>query len=169
MTEKKIIIKGTNNRRQIKHLLGNKTDSQKKNVLPIEDKYFDENEQLNIIDNMYSFLDMYIQNEIKAKISSYKQQDKTKGVYSIDSFISYERIISLLQENKCKCIYCKENMLIFYKNKNNNKQWTLDRIDNAQGHNFDNVTCSCLHCNIQKRDRDHEKFLYTKSLKIHKI
>lgn len=169
MSEKKIVIQGMNNRRQINNLIKPKSVQQKKNIIPIEDIYYEAGEQLNIIKNIYSSLSIHIESEIKSKISSYKQQDKHKNVYDENKFIPYEKIISLLEENNCKCFYCGIQLLIFYKHKNDKNQWTLDRIDNNIGHNSDNVVCSCLKCNIQKRDRSHEKFMFTKNLKIQKI
>ena len=55
------------------------------------------------------------------------------------------------------------------KNKRDKKQWTLDRIDNSIGHNTNNLVISCLECNIQKRDRNHEQFLFSKNMKIDKL
>ena len=46
------------------------------------------------------------------------------------------------------------------------KQWTLDRIDNTMGHNTNNVLISCLACNLKRRNRTVEKFLFTKQLTI---
>jgi hypothetical protein len=47
-----------------------------------------------------------------------------------------------------------------------NKQWTLDRIDNNLGHNEDNVVIACLECNLKRRRTNQSKFLFTKQLKI---
>ena len=47
-----------------------------------------------------------------------------------------------------------------------NYQWTLDRIDNDQGHNIDNILISCLECNLKRRCRSKDKFLMGKQLKI---
>ena len=46
--------------------------------------------------------------------------------------------------------------------------WTLDRIDNDLSHTNNNTCISCLKCNLQKRRRSHEKFKFTKQLKIEK-
>ena len=46
------------------------------------------------------------------------------------------------------------------------KQWTLDRIDNDQGHTYDNVVIACLECNLQRRRTNSDKFLFTKQMKI---
>ncbi len=167
--EKKIIIEGKNNRYQINKLLKINKEQEKKNTDDIEDKYYDSNEQMNIINGIYKPIDSYLENTIKMKINGYKQQDKLKCIFEEDKFIQYTEVISLLKENSCKCFYCKVPLLIFYKVKNDGDQWTLDRIDNSQGHNTGNVVTSCLDCNIQKKDKNHDKFLYSKNLTIKKL
>ena len=47
-------------------------------------------------------------------------------------------------------------------------QWTLDRIDNDDNHNKDNVVIACLDCNLKRRRRDADKFYFTKNLTIKK-
>ena len=47
-------------------------------------------------------------------------------------------------------------------------QWTLDRIDNYMGHNYNNVLISCLKCNLQRGNINKDKFLFTKEMVIHK-
>ena len=46
------------------------------------------------------------------------------------------------------------------------KQWSLDRIDNNIGHNVGNLVIACLECNLKRRRRTDEKFLFTKQLNI---
>jgi hypothetical protein len=46
------------------------------------------------------------------------------------------------------------------------KQWSVDRIDNDKGHNIDNFHLACLDCNLKRRRRTDEKFLFTKQLNI---
>ncbi len=46
------------------------------------------------------------------------------------------------------------------------KQWTLDRINNNEGHNHDNVVISCLDCNIKRGDMDSERFKKGKEIRI---
>jgi hypothetical protein len=45
-------------------------------------------------------------------------------------------------------------------------QWSVDRIDNDFGHNIDNFHLACLECNLKRRRRTDEKFLFTKQLNI---
>ena len=102
------------------------------------------------------------------KITSYKTQDISKKNYNESLLISLSEAIEKLVCSKLKCHYCKESVLLFYKNVRDSKQWTLDRIDNDLCHSNENTLISCLHCNLQRRTRDMEKFLFTKQLKIKK-
>ena len=53
-----------------------------------------------------------------------------------------------------------------YDNVREKKQWTLDRLDNDQGHNRDNIVISCLDCNLKKRTMDDNKFKFSKQMRI---
>jgi hypothetical protein len=44
----------------------------------------------------------------------------------------------------------------------------LDRINNDLGHNNDNVVISCLECNLKRRKKSKDSFLFTKQLKINR-
>jgi 5-methylcytosine-specific restriction endonuclease McrA len=68
--------------------------------------------------------------------------------------------------SKLKCFYCKETCHLLYQNIFEKKQWTLDRINNNQGHNTDNVVIACLECNIKRGDMDSERFKRGKEIKI---
>ena len=83
-------------------------------------------------------------------------------------FITFEKTISLLLSTNCKCYYCNNVMYLLYKEKNDKRQWTLDRINNNEGHNINNVVSSCLDCNIQKKTRNHDDFYFTKNIVIQK-
>ena len=58
--------------------------------------------------------------------------------------------------------------MILYQQVRDEKQWTLDRIDNDIGHYYDNVVICSLKCNLQRRVQDKEKFLLTKNFKVFK-
>ena len=45
-------------------------------------------------------------------------------------------------------------------------QWSVDRINNDLGHNIGNFHLACLECNLKRRRRTDEKFLFTKQLNI---
>jgi len=102
-------------------------------------------------------------NSISKKLTGYKNQDKKRG-WVPD--IKLEDIIELLKTNLCH--YCKNKVLVEYETKLHPMQWTLDRINNDLPHNKDNVVLSCLKCNLEKRKKSVEHFLFTKK-KIIKI
>ena len=109
-----------------------------------------------------------LKREIEKKINSYKSQDISKKIYNELILISLSDTIEKLVCSKLRCHYCKENVLLLYKNVREPKQWTLDRIYNDLCHSNENTLIACLHCNLQRRTRDMEKFLFTKQLKIKK-
>ena len=59
--------------------------------------------------------------------------------------------------------------MLFYKESKQPNQWTLDRIDNSMGHNYNNLVIACLECNLKRRNIDLNKFLYTKQLSITRL
>ena len=102
-------------------------------------------------------------NNISKKLTGYKSQDKKRGW---TSDIEMNDVLELL---KIKfCCYCKEEVLVFYETKLHPMQWTLDRINNDLPHNKDNVVLSCLKCNLERRKKTTEHFLFTKTLIIKK-
>ena len=54
--------------------------------------------------------------EVIKKQSSYKQQDKKKGVYDENNFITCEKIYEMLVKNLLTCEYCLSNVNIIYEN-----------------------------------------------------
>ena len=138
---------------------------------------FENRFQIEIINKLYLNLDLnnsefeYKKNllrELDKKIISYKCQDVNKNKYK-DNNITQEQTIEKLVISKLKCYYCKCNMKLFYKKVRDMEQWTLDRIDNNLPHQDDNVIVSCLKCNLQRRQQNKDKFLFTKQLKIIKM
>ena len=107
--------------------------------------------------------------EINNKIYNYKQQDLLKKCYDQSYFIDFDNILQLLISSKLLCHYCKQNIFLFYKNSHQSNQWTLDRINNDYGHNYNNCVISCLKCNIQRKIMDKDRFLYSKQMNIKKI
>ena len=75
----------------------------------------------------------------------------------LDSEILISETIKKLIDCSMNCHYCKDTCLIMYNKVRDNKQWTLDRLDNDIGHFTDNVVISCLSCNLKKR-RMNEKW-----------
>jgi hypothetical protein len=139
--------------------------------------------QINILNYIYSSLtknderttnnekicDKYINifiNNLKNKISSYKQQDILKKKLDSNNFINFENIIYLLYESQLKCCYCHKEIYILYKQVREMSQWTLDRIDNNTGHNSGNLVISCLKCNLKRRRINKNSFMLTKNMTI---
>jgi len=139
----------------------------------LDDVYLEHKNQLNMINNYYltetSEKDNLLKREIQKKINSYKSQDINKELYDELLLISLNDVIEKLVASKLKCYYCSCNLLILYKDVRAQNQWTLDRMENDKCHSTDNTIISCLKCNLQRRTRDMNKFLFTKKLKINKI
>jgi hypothetical protein len=114
--------------------------------------------------NDLSSISKLVRNEINKKISGYKNQDKEKNLYDIETFIDFSYIINRMIYSQLKCYYCKENMKIIYENIRDPKQWTVERIDNKYGHNKGNIEIACLICNLRRRTIYHERYILTKQL-----
>jgi hypothetical protein len=99
-------------------------------------------------------------------LSSYKQQDILKKILNEDKLVTFNKTIDLLVDSQLKCHYCNEFMNVVYEIVRMNKQWSLDRIDNNQGHNDGNLVISCLACNLKRRRVNKDDFFMTKNMKI---
>jgi len=110
-----------------------------------------------------------IKKQISSKLNNYKQQDVIKKVYDERKLINLEQVICKLQESGLKCLYCKEEIYLLYKLVREMKQWTLDRIDNDIGHFHNNVVISCLDCNLKRRKKSSNAFLFTKQMNIVRV
>jgi len=111
---------------------------------------------------------LIIQN-INQKISGYKHQDEIKKIYDEAKFIDFKYVIKLLIDSALICYYCKNETKLFYEMVREPCQWSLDRIDNKYGHNCENLFVSCLSCNLRRKTMYHERFAFTKQMKIDKI
>jgi len=176
-SSKKINIIGTNNRYMMKKVTHTNTiphqrkESKKWNL---SDEMYTHNNQLLALKNICNSLNEHTKNEydelivkqINKKISGYKQQDILKKVYNEEKFICLKNIIDNMIETELKCRYCIIEMLVLYDLTRESNQWTVDRVDNNLGHNIDNYYLSCLDCNLKKKRKSDEKFLFTKQLNI---
>jgi len=175
---KKINIVGTANRYKIKNLTNKSYDKESKKRVETEKWTFSEehykySNQINmlkdIFNNNFTHVDevskIAIQ-QINKKINGYKQQDVIKKVFDKDKFLTFESIITKMIECQLKCRYCKNEMNILYDIAREITQWSVDRIDNDEGHYIDNFHLACLDCNLKRRRRSDEKFLFTKQLNI---
>ena len=180
MTEdsKKINILGINNKYQINKLINNNSKKDSKIRVHAEKwtfsnekyEYLSQLKMINdISNNNYNFIDdvskIAIQ-EINKKIYGYKQQDKLKKLFVEINFLTFESIINNMINCKLKCRYCIKEMNVLYDISREMTQWSVDRINNDVGHNIDNFHLACLDCNLKRRKRTDEKFLFTKQLNI---
>lgn len=182
---KKIIITGTANQQLIKKYRYEKKlvesncfeGELKKRVQTEKWKFSPDNyvylKQIHMIkdisNNNFNFNDdvskIAIQ-EINKKIYSYKQQDMLKNRYDEKNFLTFESVINKMIECELKCRYCKKEIYVLYDIVREMAQWSVDRINNDLGHNIDNFHLACLECNLKRRRRTDEKFLFTKQLNI---
>lgn len=142
----------------------------KKGTKSIDDELFIQSNHFNYLtmvhDNIDFSFNSLIVKELKKKVSSYKSQDKLKSRYDKEQFITYHELLILLLNSKLKCYYCNDELLLMYKNKNETKQWSLERFNNNKGHYLKNCCISCLKCNLQRRTDNHEYFKMGKQLSV---
>ena len=110
-----------------------------------------------------------INSEINNKLLSYKAQDKKKNKYEESKFVNHIFIWDLLKKCHYKCFYCNQHVKLLYNESRDPLQWSIERIDNEFGHNNDNVVIACLKCNLSRRTMYHERYKFTKQMKIEKI
>lgn len=104
--------------------------------------------------------------QIKQKISGYHNQDVLKKLLEKDKFVDVERVLELLEKSELMCYYCRKEVQVLYENVREMTQWSLDRLDNSEGHNKDNLVIACLSCNLHRKTMYHERFAFTKQLNI---
>jgi hypothetical protein len=177
--EKRVLISGTNNRYQIKKLKKNEVEVKKRKVSEkwgLTDDHLGDEKQETLIKELFvnlkdgivdtSNASAIIKNELNKKISSYKQQDILRKLLNEEKFINLDTVIAKLYECNLECYYCKERMVILYELVREMKQWTVDRINNDLGHDRDNIVMACLDCNLKRRRKGSDAFLFTKQLNI---
>jgi hypothetical protein len=107
-----------------------------------------------------------LKTHIKTKLCSYKHQDILKKKFDETLFVSFNETIQLLKKSQLKCCYCSDNIYILYEHVRENKQWSLDRINNDIGHNSGNLVIACLECNLKRRRTNKDAFMFTKNMVI---
>jgi len=107
--------------------------------------------------------------EIKKKHSSYKSQDKLKHKYDVTQHITLSQLLDKLKESELKCYYCNKEVMLLYNKKKENRQWTLERLNNNLGHYRDNTCISCLKCNLGRRTDNHEYYKKGKTMILEKV
>lgn len=185
---KKIIFTGTTTKYQMKKIDEPTKKERKKrvetNTWGLNDDELSFETQLKLLKNIHNAIiddlkkevkykdikldknEHFIASHIKTKISSYKQQDIIKNLFLSNEFVSYEYVVSLLNDCDLKCHYCSCETYLLYELVREMKQWSLDRINNDIGHNKNNLVISCLECNLKRRRTNKDNFFMTKNLKI---
>jgi hypothetical protein len=176
--KKKIVITGTNNKYQMNKLIKPKNENQIKKRVESEkwtftESYYDYASQLKLLNDLsnnnydsYDEVSKITLHEITKKISGYKQQDKLKKMLDESKFLTLQTVLRKLIECELRCHYCKAELKVLYDISRQMTQWSVDRIDNDKGHNDDNFHIACLECNLKRRRRSDDKFLFTKQLKL---
>jgi hypothetical protein len=173
--DKKVTIVGTNNRYLMKKVTKSPQIIQKRKGMEqynLSQEEYSFEYQLRLIQAMYKnennnvIMDDIIQSQLNKKLTGYKSQDIIKKVYNPEEFITYQNVMKELYESNMVCHYCCQQMFILYELVREQKQWTLDRINNDLGHTSDNVVVSCLECNLQRRRTNKDAFSFTKNLII---
>jgi hypothetical protein len=123
----------------------------------------------NILSQETSTTENLIIQLINRKIYSYKFQDLEKNKYNDQETIDLKTVIQKLIKCNMKCFYCLEPVQLLYEYVREPKQWTVERIDNALGHNKDNTEIACLSCNLRRRTMFHERYIFTKQVNIVRI
>ncbi len=165
--EKKILITGKRNIDSFSNKDKKRLESEKwKN----KELLLDNKKQINILNQLY-LKEKYegiknVKKSIEKKIKGYENQDIKKDKLNKKKLIKYDDLLEILVISKLKCYYCKCDCLLMYDNVREKKQWTLDRLDNEEGHNRDNVVVSCLECNLKKGTIDDKKFKFAKQMRI---
>lgn len=103
--------------------------------------------------------------QLQQKIAGYRSQDVEKSLLDETKFVDYNFVLELLYNSQLLCYYCKNPTQLIYSIVRDNKQWTLERLNNRYGHNKDNVVVSCLHCNIHRKNSNSDSYVFSKRLK----
>jgi hypothetical protein len=134
-------------------------------IITIYDNY---DSQLILIQKLYKgvafYEQKYFSQALKNKLDCYKQQDIKKNYDDYNNFITLENIIEKLVTSEMLCFYCNVKTLILFKNSREQRQWTLDRINNYDEHSNSNTIICCLKCNLQRRRKNSAKFKFSKQL-----
>ena len=106
----------------------------------------------------------FLRRQLSKKISGYYEQDLKKGIFDSLKAITVDQVIQKCIECQLQCYYCQNQVKILYEIVRDPLQWTLERLNNEQGHNQDNVVIACLKCNISRRCMNSERYVKTKQM-----
>ena len=158
-------------KRNIDGLTNKNKETKRKNIENLkkeEKEKLNDTSQVELLNKLYLEQEYsgvkFMKQEVNRKLLSYKNQEIKKNKFDKEKLITYEECLEKLVISKLKCYYCKKNCLVYYENKLEENQWTLDRLDNSIGHETKNVVVCCYKCNIKRGRLDDGKFKFTKHL-----
>lgn len=97
---------------------------------------------------------------IKRKVTRHKDQDKRMNLrYNIKEYINANYVICRIKLSDYKCDYCKKEIIIIPRYRYDEKQYSVDRIDNNCAHTKDNINVCCLDCQRRRGRKPLEEFL----------
>jgi hypothetical protein len=154
-------------------ILKEKETVERKAMTDVNSEWLSEGLQPSYVKNLLLSIpfdaEAIVRRELTNKLAGYKQQDVKKEKYDGEKFITFDQLVELLVVSKMRCKYCMKQMYILYEKQREKVQWTLDRLNNDEGHNNDNVIVACLDCNLRRRRLDSDKFLFTKQMNLVKM
>jgi hypothetical protein len=83
---------------------------------------------------------------LQRKVRNSRGRDIVRGFYDPDNHITAQHLANRTLDQGMLCAWCLVHMSL----ERNNKQITVDRIDNNKGHTIDNIVMACLHCNTAR-------------------
>ena len=100
---------------------------------------------------------------ITSKIHNYLSADRNSGRLSRDYkrdkyYVDHKWIENALVICNYKCHYCCDTLIVEGFEGHNNKQFTLDRIDNKLPHYKSNCVIACLECNVKRNNKEYIEF-----------
>jgi hypothetical protein len=96
--------------------------------------------------------------KLKQLVNGHRLKDKKKGLYDEENFIDRQWVVDTINKQEKKCYYCKDIMSL-NSNISNDKQLSIERVDNTKGHTKLNCVFSCLQCNLLTRYMTHDEFI----------
>ena len=163
-TDKKIVFPELDKKKQRTVVSNKKWGNMMKSK--IEYNHEDQYNVIELLDKKKTLeknaLEECILQELQKKITGYRTQDVNKGLYDPEKFVNMDDVIHLLYDSKMMCFYCNIDVHVLYEIVREVNQWTLDRVNNSQGHNRDNVIIACLKCNLNRRTMYHERYAFTR-------
>lgn len=108
---------------------------------------------------------MRVRQQVLQKLGGYRAQDVRNRIFSPEKFVDLWSVLKKLDACGLACFYCGDPVMVLYEHVREAEQWTVERIDNARGHDRDNFEVACLACNLRRRTIHHERYLTTKRLR----